>query len=144
MNEMTATYAKQNFGDALRAAEQAPVAIKKHGRVIAVLVAPEAMGDERQLARERQATVELRRLVKHQRIAMAMLSEPSRAPRMIADAHAVVDQWEREDSCSKDYIVAWRRLLNLPPEKLAARMCEDLNGWGNALRQNSPFRALRA
>lgn len=145
MNELSATAAKQNFGEALRAAATGPVAISKHGRVVAVLAAAGApMPEDRRLARERQMAVELRRLIKHQQIAIALLSEPGRvAARMIDEARGVVDQWERSGACSQDYIVAWRRLLALPVRELAVRMCGDLNGWGNALRQNSPFRAAR-
>lgn len=142
MSEMTASQAKQNFGDALRAAAVSPVEITRHGRVVAVLAPPGAREAERRRAREIQAAVEMRRLIKHQAIALQILSQPGKAADLVLRARAVVDQWERLQSCSSDYIAAWRRLLALPTNELAVRMCGDLNGWGPALRQNSPFQAV--
>lgn len=143
---MTATHAKQHFGDALAASSQGPVSITKHGKVVAVLTAATdssaALPDaERRFARERQVSLELRRLVRHQQIAITMLSSPSIAATTVDAARRVVEQWEQAGSCSGDYIRAWKRLLALPTEDLARRMCGELNGWGVALRQNSPFRS---
>ncbi|MGH8443751.1 MAG: type II toxin-antitoxin system Phd/YefM family antitoxin [Solimonas sp.] len=140
---MTATSVKQNFGLALERAAHAPLAIQRHGRTVALMVPPgQAPGDpalERKLARAQQEKVEADRLIRHQRIALCLLLEPAQAPLLVDGARKVVDRWERESQCSKDFIALWRQLLALPIASLAERMCGDLNGWGPALRQNSPW-----
>ena len=52
-----------------------------------------------------------------------------------------VDRWEERALCSADYIQRWRAWLALPVKQLVQRMCSDAQGWGRAMRQNSPFTA---
>jgi hypothetical protein len=143
MDKMTATQVKQNFGAALERARRGPLAIERHGKVIALLARPEAIADRREqtrVARERQAGVERERLVNHQKVAIELLSISVAAARArVAGALRVVDRWERDRLCSRHYIDRWRRLLRMPVNGLARKMCEDLDGWGVALRQNSPW-----
>lgn len=139
MKRMSATDAKQNFGAALTAAAVAPVAIQKHGRTVAYLAAAPAGDGDIARARERQLLVEQRRLIDHQRLALRLLRDPVGGAALVSAARQVVDRWAAQQSCSGDYVAAWRKLLALPVEELAERMCGDLNGWGTALRQNSPW-----
>ena len=54
----------------------------------------------------------------------------------------VVARWEQQGLCSADYIQRWRKWLAWPVPRLVRAMCSDAAGWGNAMRQNSPFSAL--
>jgi hypothetical protein len=58
---------------------------------------------------------------------------------LIHDALQQVDKWEAWNLCSSDYIDTWRTWLALPVEELAHVMCSGAQGWGVAMRQNSPF-----
>jgi hypothetical protein len=96
--------------------------------------------DERRAARSAQQEVELRRLMAHQKIATDLLCASAAQQRMrIAVAARVVDGWEARGLCSGDYIQRWREWLQLPVRELAFRMCSAADGWGIAMRQNSPF-----
>jgi hypothetical protein len=53
----------------------------------------------------------------------------------------VVARWASEGLCSADYIARWQAWLALPLQQLAPLMCGDAQGWGPAMRQNSPFTA---
>lgn len=149
MNIVSATHAKQNFGEVLDAAMRAPVAIGKHGKVRAVLSAFEhwqsragstASQAEQQLARAKQALVERDRLIRHHRIALELLTLPvADSRRRVHDAKAQVRRWRDERLCSQDYIERWERILSLPLRQLARALTDDHEGWGTALRQNSPW-----
>jgi PHD/YefM family antitoxin component YafN of YafNO toxin-antitoxin module len=143
MKSVSATSAKQNFGAALALAKKEPVAIERHGKTVAVLVpANEAPSRERNraLARERQAAVEAGRLIRHQAIAIRLLKAGSEeASRLVKEALQRVKRWEDEQLCSQHFIDRWRELLALPVPEMAERMCGDMEGWGVALRQNSPW-----
>jgi hypothetical protein len=52
---------------------------------------------------------------------------------------AEVQRWEDGALCSADYIERWRQWLALPVASLVQVMCSDAEGWGRAMRQNSPF-----
>ena len=56
-------------------------------------------------------------------------------------AQSEVRRWADQNLCSQDYIDRWTEWLELPVAELAERMCADADGWGNAMRQNSPFAA---
>lgn len=146
MRKFTSTQAKQNFGALLEAAAQAPVGIEKHGKVKAIVAspafvrAPDRDLAERRLARERQASLERDRLIRHQRIAIdLLLMADAERTESIARARAAVDRWEAEGLCSRDYIDRWRLLLDLPIGPMARQMTSGADGWGQALRQNSPW-----
>lgn len=149
MRQISSTRAKQNFGELLEAATKEPVAIEKHQKVKAILVAPEFLAQARQQdaalaarreARARQAAVEKDRLMKHQRIAIELLAgTPQQRRQLLRTAQDAVHRWDTEALCSADYIERWRALLRLPPRELALAMVTDLDGWGTALRQNSPW-----
>ena len=86
MRRFTATQAKQSFGDLLRAAQDGPVAIERHHQVQAIIASPDrfAQADEvearraaRRLARAQQDIVERDRLIKHQQLAIELLTQPA-------------------------------------------------------------------
>lgn len=120
-------------------------AIARHGKPIAyVTSAAQALVPksrlERREARLRLAAVEDQRLIRHLRIGTQLLaSQPHEARRMVEGALERVARWENEALCSRDYIERWRALLALPAAQLVAEMCGDADGWGAALRQNSPW-----
>lgn len=145
MDFVAASYAKQNFGEVLGRAARGPVGIERHRKLVAAVVPPHWLSqahelDERRAARAAQQQVELLRLMAHQRLAIGLLcAAPAQQRTQIAAAQRVVDRWEREQLCSQDYIRRWRAWLALPAAQLARRMCSDAQGWGPAMRQNSPF-----
>ena len=153
MQRMTATQAKQNFGGLMDALAQGPVAIERHGKVRAILCAPDTFADrsgrddglaERRAARAAQPLVDQGRLIKHQKLAVELLLMPRRQQReAIARARAEVARWRRERLCSQDYADRWDALLDLPVEKLARAMSDESLDWGRALRQNSPWHVVR-
>ena len=147
MDKISASAAKQNFGDVLARAAVAPVGIEKHGKLVAAIVAPEWLRraellDERKQAREQQQRVEERRLAAHQRIAIELLSDKARRKYLLDAARREVRRWSEERLCSQDYIDRWSEWLQLPAAALATLMCSDAEGWGKAMRQNSPFGVL--
>lgn len=90
--------------------------------------------------RFRQAAVERERLVRHQRIAAILLAASFEERKgMIDGARQVVQRWRLEHLCSADYIDRWSEILDMPLQEMAASMVSDLDGWGVALRQNSPW-----
>ncbi len=54
----------------------------------------------------------------------------------LPDALAMVDLWERRQSCSRAYIDRWRALLDAGPNAVTEAICGDD---ALALLQNSPF-----
>lgn len=141
MHTITATEAKQRFSEVMDQARVQPIAIQKHGTTVAVLVPPAFLSAQadRRLARATQAKVEADRLSRHQRIALRLLTEPAESKVLVEKARREVERWEIGKLCSRHYSERWRELLALPPRELAIRMCGDLEGWGTALRQNSPW-----
>jgi len=144
MDKVSASHAKQSFGDLLARAESAPVAIEKHGKVVAAMVPADWLEradllDERRRAREQQKRIEQNRLMAHQRIGIALLSRPAQKQRLLKIAKSEVRRWAEKELCSHDYIDRWTEWLALPAVELVERMCSDAGGWGTAMRQNSPF-----
>lgn len=143
-----ASHAKQNFGEVLARASRGPVGVRRHKKLVAALVPADWLSrigaqDDRRAAREAQRAVEERRLSAHQRIGIDLLCARSAVQRSrIARARREIDRWEAGQLCSRDYIERWRAWLNLPVPALVQRMCSDAQGWGAAMRQNSPFAAL--
>lgn len=153
MQQFSSTYAKQHFGELMKASALAPVAIEKHGKVQALVMAPAFQAArskhdsvaERRLARLEQAAIEKDRLIRHHRIALDLLTrEPAERERMIEQARDTVERWRREQLSSRDYIDRWTALLALPVHQLTRAMVSDADGWGTALRQNSPWVGLHA
>lgn len=157
MEQFSSTQAKQNFGQLLKAAALAPVAIERHGKVQAMVGAPEffltsstttkdqEVAAARRLARLNQTVIEKDRLIRHQRIALDLTILPTQARnKMIGSALAVVERWRQEQLCSRDYIDRWFAILRLPPKEMASAMVSDADGWGTALRQNSPWVGVHA
>lgn len=144
MDKVSASLAKQNFGDVLERASIAPVAIEKHGKLVAALVPVSWLEranllDERRQAREQQKQVDRNRLMVHQQIAIELLTDDSRKRQLLEAARKEVRRWSDQRLCSQDYIDRWSDWLSLPPAALVKKMCSDASGWGNAMRQNSPF-----
>jgi PHD/YefM family antitoxin component YafN of YafNO toxin-antitoxin module len=144
MDKISASVAKQKLGECLERAAAAPLVIEKHGKVVAALVSPEWLEraqllDERRQAREQQERVEEKRLLAHHQIALDLLSDESRKTQLIEAAKSEVRRWSEQHLCSQDYIDRWNEWLSLPEAALARQMCSDANGWGKAMRQNSPF-----
>jgi PHD/YefM family antitoxin component YafN of YafNO toxin-antitoxin module len=84
MRRFSSTQAKQSFGDLLRAAQDGPVAIERHRKVQAIVAspdrfaeldAPEARRSARRLARAQQDLVERDRLIRHQQLAIELLTQ---------------------------------------------------------------------
>jgi hypothetical protein len=154
MEQFSSTRAKQSFGELLKAAALAPVAIERHGKVQAIIAAPchftqASLAQDGQaakrLARLNQSLIEKDRLIRHQRIALDLVTlPPDDKDRMIQQAWAVVQRWKQERLCSSDYIDRWSALLKLPPTELANAMVSEADPWGPALRQNSPWVGVRA
>ena len=148
MNIVAASRVKQNFGEILALAASAPQGIERHGKLVAALVSPEWLArqsglDERRAARAAQQQVDQQRLLAHQAIGIALLCSTAAEQRsQLARAAQQVDRWQAQQLCSADYIASWREWLALPLKQLVQRMCSDAAGWGNAMRQNSPFIAL--
>lgn len=153
MKQFSATHAKQHFGDLLTAAGLGPVVIERHGKVQAIIAAPHFFGPPsapdalaaKGLARLRQSVIEKDRLIRHQRIALDLVTatEPVFLQK-VAMARATVQRWRQEGLCSADYIDRWSTILELPAAEMALRMTDDnKNDWGPALRQNSPWVGLQ-
>jgi hypothetical protein len=145
MESFTASHVKQNFGEVLARAARAPIGVQRHRKLVAVVVPPHWLArhevfDERQAARAAQQQVEQNRLMAHQRLAIDLLcASPAQQRKRIEAARHEVDRWEARQLCSADYIARWRAWLALPVAQLVQRMCSDAQGWGRAMRQNSPF-----
>lgn len=75
----------------------------------------------------------------HQRIGIDMLVNPKRKRQLLKVARNEVQRWAEQDLCSRDYIDCWSEWLSLPVPQLVEQMCSDADGWGKAMRQNSPF-----
>lgn len=168
MQQMTASHAKQNFGELLDALAHGPVAIERHKKVKAIVCSPEAFkaqivggvggaGEavqesmppggqllaERRAARAAQLLVDKERLIKHQRVAIELLLMPEAKQRaLIEQARAEVARWRRERLCSPDYADRWDELLARPVADLARAMASESLEWGVALRQNSPWHVV--
>ena len=146
MDKVTASAAKQNFGQVLERAATAPVGIERHGKLVAALVPPHWLGsapllDERRRARDAQQRVEQGRLMAHQRIGIELLVHEARQKELLTAARSEVQRWAAQRLCSQDYIERWSEWLSLPVADMVERMCSDADGWGTAMRQNSPFAA---
>ncbi len=154
MKQFSSTRAKQNFGELLSAATLEPVAIEKHGKLQAIVAPPRFFTaaqasvdglEARRLARLGQTVVEKNRLIRHQRIALDLVTVPAAVrKKMITGAKEIVQRWRREQLCSLDYIDRWSAILRLPAREMAMQMTSDDNPWGPALRQNSPWVGLHA
>ena len=145
MNTVAASRVKQNFGEILALAALSPQGIERHGKLVAALVPPDWLArqsslDERRAARASQQKIEMQRLMTHQALGIALLCATAAEQRIQLQAAArEVDRWQAGQLCSADYIARWQQWLALPLEQLVQRMCSDAAGWGNAMRQNSPF-----
>ena len=147
MRSISSSFAKQSFGEALALCAEGPVRIERHRKTVAGLVPPRLLDaleqhDERRAARLAQQQAELHRLMWHQRLAIELLcADAPRILEMLARARGEVKRWQDQALCSADYIDRWRQWLALDVPRLAQTMCGDADGWGNAMRQNSPFRS---
>lgn len=145
MHTVTASQAKQNFGALVGQLAHGPVVIERHQKTVAVLMSPaQAQGipDPRQVARQAQQQREVQRLMRHQQWAIQLLcAAPEVQQRLLQLAQQEVERWQSQQLCSADYIQKWRYWLALPLSELAPLMCGDAEGWGPAMRQNSPFTA---
>jgi prevent-host-death family protein len=145
MEQVEASRVKQNFGEVLARAAREPLGVSRHGRVVAALVpagwiAREHLHDERRAARAAQRQLEQDRLMRHQHIGIELLcAATAEQARILRAARREVDRWEAEGLCSRDYIERWREWLALPVRDLVRAMCSEAQGWGVAMRQNSPF-----
>lgn len=143
MQTFTASQAKQNFGALLGQLAHSPVAIVRHNKTVAVVMLPTAVHAQqnpRLQARADQQQREQQRLMRHQQLAIRLLcAPPAQQKRQLQAAREIVARWERDGLCSADYIARWHEWLNLPLKQLVPLMCGDAQGWGPAMRQNSPF-----
>jgi hypothetical protein len=145
MDMVAASHVKQNFGEILARAAQGPVGIERHRKLVAAIVPPHWLSqhdalDERRAARAAQQQVEIKRLMAHQQLGIELLCmEPAQLRRHIEAARREIDRWEEMQLCSADYLARWRAWLDLPVKQMVQRMCSPAEGWGRAMRQNSPF-----
>ncbi len=146
MKSVSASEAKQNFGELLADAAKAPVRIVRHGKAVAAMVPADwlekhaAQVDPRLAARAAQRQRDLAREDKHRRIALALLmASPRERKAMIEQAQNMVDRWQADQLCSQDYIKGWRAWLSLPALDLAKAMTSTDDAWAKPMRQNSPF-----
>jgi PHD/YefM family antitoxin component YafN of YafNO toxin-antitoxin module len=149
LRKVTASQAKQSFGELMQAAQAGPVAVERHRKVQVVVVSPEhfaastRLADpkaQRKLARLNQTLVERDRLIRHQKIAIDLLTLPrADSSKLVKRARFMVERWRAEGLCSADYIRRWSDILRMPVKFMAAAIVSDQGGWGNALRQNSPW-----
>ncbi len=146
MKSVSASEAKQNFGELLADAAKAPVRIVRHGKAVAAMVPADwlekhaAQVDPRLAARAAQRQRDLAREDKHRRIALALLmASPKERKEMIEQAQNMVDRWQADQLCSQDYINVWRAWLSLPALELAKAMTSTDDAWAKPMRQNSPF-----
>lgn len=146
MKTISASNAKQQFGSLLIEAAHAPIGIERHGKVIAVLSPglirrEEAISSPREAARAAQRAVEESRLLRHHKVALALaLATPSQAQAMITAAMAEVAKWEEKKACGSVYIEKWKEILSRDVRQISGLIVSELDGWGNALRQNSPWK----
>ena len=158
MKQITASRAKQNFGELLEALAKGPVAIERHKTIKAIVCSPETFHgtleghsspgrilEDRRAARAAQQLVEKTRLIKHQKLAIALLLMPeTKREELIARARAEVLRWRRDRLCSTDYADRWDDLLGRSIGDLAQAMCSETLEWGAALRQNSPWHVIES
>lgn len=156
MEQFSASQAKQKFGELMKAAALAPVAIERHGKVRALVMAPSFFPEaaapapsnppaDRRMARLEQAMIEKDRLIRHQRIALDLMTLPKvQRDAMLQSARDTVARWAAEGLSSRDYIDRWTQILAMPMPRMATEMVSDAQGWGTALRQNSPWVGLHA
>ena len=91
------------------------------------------------LARERARAERLDRRRRHAVLAARLLaSRRPQAAALVRRARAAVDRWERDELCSRHYILRWRRMLAGRPEQAAVSLV-DPGEWADALFQNSPW-----
>lgn len=147
MQSISSSFAKQSFGKALALCAQGPVRIERHRKTVAGLVPPRLLDalerhDERRAARLVQRQTEQQRLIWHLRLAIDLLCmDAPGVTETLLRARGEVQRWQDQGLCSADYVDRWRQWLALDVRQLAQAMCGDADGWGNAMRQNSPFRA---
>ena len=158
MDKITASHAKQNFGELLEAVAKGPVAIERHKSIKAIVCSPETFHktvdgkssqgralEDRRAARASQQLVEKNRLIKHQKLAIDLLLMPqAKREELVARARAEVLRWRRDRLCSIDYVNRWDDLLGLAIGDLAQAMCSETIEWGTALRQNSPWHVIES
>jgi hypothetical protein len=146
MKTISASDAKQNFGELLADAAKGPVRIVRHGKAVAAMVPAAWLAQQptqvnpRAAARAAQQALDLAREDKHRRIALALLTAPAKERKaMIDQAKRMVARWQAEQLCSSDYIEGWRAWLKLPAVELAQAMTSTDDAWAKPMRQNSPF-----
>src|SRR5665647_130031 len=129
MFTLAASQAKQNSDALIGQLAQSPMAVQ-------------SVPNPRQIARLAQQQCELHRPMRHQQLATDLLRAPIEIQQQnLQAAQKVIERWQAEQLCSADYIQRWRQSLALPLPELARLMCSEAEGWGPAMRQNSPFTA---
>jgi hypothetical protein len=68
----------------------------------------------------------------------AVIERVAKDPRVLERARARVRAWERDGSVAPFYVSAWREVLELAPDRLAAAVLAETEQ-AHALRQVSPF-----
>jgi hypothetical protein len=99
--------------------------------------------DDRHAARISQLLIDHERLIRHQQLAIDLLLMPrGQSKDLVQRARNEVARWRRDRLCSDDHSDRWDQLLDMTVKDLARAMCSDSQGWGKALRQNSPWPAV--
>ena len=91
------------------------------------------------MAREEDQARRLDLRRRHALLAERLVAMPKpKAAALVRRARESVDRWEREQLCSRHYIIRWRRMLAGPVKRVANWLLES-NAWTGALFQNSPW-----
>lgn len=92
-------------------------------------------------ARLKQAQVELRRMVQHERV-IAQMANAERRKQLTSTAEEHIARWDSQGLCWSGYVDAWRDMLAMPVDQMAKIILAQ-DGRGPALRQNSPFLSIK-
>ncbi len=96
----------------------------------------DAAGPSEERLRHRLRQAELRE--RHLRLALDLAGDPSLGRALVARARDRVDLWERNRTCSPDYVRRWRKTLSGAPGEVARAMA-SFGEWENAMFQNTPW-----
>ena len=106
---------------------------------IQILPPGELARHEAALARAQDAARRLDRRRSHAALAARLLAAPpAEAAKLLSLARANVERWQRGRTCSRHYILRWRRLLSGPVSRVAQALLRH-DDWTDALFQNSPW-----
>lgn len=142
LRTVRAGWARQHFSQVLLWAQHGPVAIQRHGPIVATVwgVPTKAVFErERQLAFLMHYQPALQRLLYHYRIAMRLLLlNEEQAAQLVRAARAELTNPGASLQYPRAQAVRWSGVLALPRVKLAMAIVDEKDE-GHTLRQRSPL-----